>query len=136
MEYEIRYADGAAEVALQQVAGDGRLLVKSGSRTWWQSPPAVVWGVHEVSDGIFASANEAASAADRLTNLGFQYLQKLFPETSVKDEGLVTLDAPELRKAIAEALTELRQIETRVSELLGPLEARIAALEERLAKLS
>lgn len=52
------------------------------------------------------------------------------------DPALIRLDAPELRQALAEALTEFRQIEARLSDLLRPIEARISAIEEKLQPIA
>lgn len=48
------------------------------------------------------------------------------------DPALIRFDAPELRAAVAEALVEFRQIASDIAEMIGPLEARIAALKAKL----
>lgn len=50
------------------------------------------------------------------------------------DPALIRFDAPELRAAVAQALVEFRQIASDIAEMIGPLEARIAALEAKLNK--
>lgn len=55
-------------------------------------------------------------------------------ETEDYDPALIRFDAPELRAAVAEALVEFRKIASDIAEMIGPLEARIAALEAKLNK--